>query len=77
MTYSFRGVVHYYHCGTWWHTGKLGAGEGAELSTSCAGIMKWAETLGGILNTGDVKHYPHSDTLPSKKTNLFQQGHTS
>jgi hypothetical protein len=34
--YSFRGLVCYHHGGkeTWWHAGRLGAGEEAESSTS-------------------------------------------
>lgn len=26
MTYSFRGVIHYHHDGTWRHAGRHGAG---------------------------------------------------
>jgi hypothetical protein len=32
--YSFRGLVHYCHDGTWLDAGRHGAGEGAESSIS-------------------------------------------
>ena len=32
---QFRGLDHYYHSGIWWRAGRHGAGEGAEIPTSC------------------------------------------
>ena len=30
LLYIFRGLAHYQHSATWWHTGRHGAKEGAE-----------------------------------------------
>jgi hypothetical protein len=78
LTYRFRGSVHYHHGRK---HGSIQAGMVLEKELRVLIQRQPEETVSSSLGRAwalrDLKACPHSDTLPSQRPHLLQQGHTS